>query len=748
MCSAPVQCHRARIPGPGVSARVSGFRAGPVLQGLRDHRGRRLLPGRLRPDRRRVRPPGPPRHRSPPPPQLRPRPGPQRRDGTGDRRLPDLPRRRRHPPPGGAPHHRRPARGDRRPRCPDVRLRADVLVGPERTQRPRGPARRGRTRLLPAGRPPRTAATPHGRLEQGVPPRVRRGRGVRLPARLLRGHPLDLPGADVRRVDRGTGRGLRLLPAAAARQHPLHHQRPALRHLRPVRPGLRVRRRPPRTLRMAAGAVPPDARPLLRGLRLPGPAPAPQPRRVLPPGHRLLPPLPHPGRPRPRRAQLRHGLMRLGARRTYRALAASRRIGDGLRRGAAALRRAVRGAALQAHYRIQLRLPLRPRDAVFAAHGGGGYACSPAAIEAKARELVPGLRTMWICRPVDAHTVPTATRRLTPGTFAYWSALARSAYLVNNVGFDRRLVKRRGQILLQTHRGTPLRTVGTDLLDRPAAAGRTDFEQLLRDVDKWDFALSANPHTTLVRERAYPSAYTTLEYGSPRNDVYHRTGPADVARLRETLGIPAGTTALLHAPTHRDYRRVQRPALDLERLIRVLGPRFVILDRAPRGRGGRGSRTRTVTTHPRIIDVTGHPSLETLALAADALLTDYSSLMFDYVNLDRPVILHLEDIEAYEAARGTYFDITAFPPGVVARSQDELFDIFATDHWRGSRSAQLRAAFRARFCPYDDGNAAERVVRRVFLGETDGLPLPVPSSARRAVVPAQHHQAGARTARG
>ncbi|MEW1582188.1 bifunctional glycosyltransferase family 2 protein/CDP-glycerol:glycerophosphate glycerophosphotransferase [Streptomyces microflavus] len=455
-----------------------------------------------------------------------------------------------------------------------------------------------------------------------------------------------------------------------------------------------------------------------------------------------------PGAPAPRRAQLRHGLMRLGARRTYRALAASRRVGDGLRRGAAALRRAVRGAALQAHYRIQLRLPLRPRDAVFAAHGGGGYACSPAAIEAKARELVPGLRTMWICRPVHAHTVPTATRRLTPGTFAYWSALARSAYLVNNVGFDRRLVKRRGQILLQTHRGTPLRTVGTDLLDRPAAAGRTDFEQLLRDVDKWDFALSANPHTTLVRERAYPSAYTTLEYGSPRNDVYHRTGPADVARLRETLGIPAGTTALLHAPTHRDYRRVQRPALDLERLIRVLGPRFVILDRAPRGRGGRGSRTRTATTHPRIIDVTGHPSLETLALASDALLTDYSSLMFDYVNLDRPVILHLDDIEAYEAARGTYFDITAFPPGVVARSQDELFDIFATDHWRGSRSAQLRAAFRARFCPYDDGNAAERVVRRVFLGETDGLPLPVPPSARRAVVPAQHHQAGARVARG
>ncbi|MGA6172793.1 bifunctional glycosyltransferase/CDP-glycerol:glycerophosphate glycerophosphotransferase [Streptomyces sp. NPDC012600] len=452
-----------------------------------------------------------------------------------------------------------------------------------------------------------------------------------------------------------------------------------------------------------------------------------------------------PGAPAPLPAQLRHGLMRLGARRTYRALAASRRLGHELSRGAAALRRAVRSAALQAHYRIQLLLPLRSRDAVFATRGHGAYACGPAAIEAKARELVPGLRTAWLCRPVHAHTVPTGTQPLAPGTFAYWSALARAKYLVNNADFDRRLVKRRGQILLQTHRGTPLRTIGTDLLDRPAAARDTDFEQLLRTVDTWDFALSANPHSTLVRERAYPSAYTTLEYGSPRTDVYHRTGPAEVARLRETLGIPAGATALLHAPAHRDYRRVQRPVLDLELLVRVLGPQFVILERAPRtpNGSGSGSRTRT-TTHPRIIDVSGHPSPETLALASDALITDYSSLMFDYVNLDRPVVLHLDDIEAYEAARGTYFDITSFPPGVVARSQDELFDIFTTDHWRGSRSAQLRAAFRARFCPYDDGHAAERVVRRVFLGETDGLPLPVPPSARRAVFPAQQNPAGAR----
>ncbi|MFD9910343.1 CDP-glycerol glycerophosphotransferase family protein, partial [Streptomyces sp. NPDC059063] len=69
------------------------------------------------------------------------------------------------------------------------------------------------------------------------------------------------------------------------------------------------------------------------------------------------------------------------------------------------------------------------------------------------------------------------------------------------------------------------------------------------------------------------------------------------------------------------------------------------------------------------------------------------------------------------------------PPGAVARGEDELTDIFASGHWRGSRSAQLRAAFRERFCPHDDGRVGERVVRRVVFGEVG--PRVVPLSERR-----------------
>ncbi|MFE1927723.1 bifunctional glycosyltransferase/CDP-glycerol:glycerophosphate glycerophosphotransferase [Streptomyces asoensis] len=445
-----------------------------------------------------------------------------------------------------------------------------------------------------------------------------------------------------------------------------------------------------------------------------------------------------PGAAVPLRSRLRHTLVHFGVHRTYRVLQASMTVRRRTHKAVSKLTRALRAAVLQAHYRVQLRLPLRADRAVFAAYWGRGHSCNPGALEAAFRTFAPHVRTAWIAHPEHRRAVPPGPRHVRPGTAAYWTALARSKYLVNNVNFDRRLVKRPGQVFVQTQHGTPLKHMGLDLQERPAAARGTDFAELLKGVDKWDYLLSANRHTTLTWERVYPGSYETLEYGFPRNDVFQRATPQDVARLRESLGIPRDTVALLYAPTHRDYRRVQRSPLDLERVLRRLGPRFVILARAHYWQ-----QEPLVRQVPGVIDVTGHPSVESLCLASDALVTDYSSLMFDYAGLDRPLVIHAEDWEAYDAARGTYFDLRASPPGPVAGNEDELVDIFTSGHWRGSRSNRLRAAFRERFCPHDDGRAAERVVRRVVLGETllpPVVPLaerrPVPSAAASAAMPA------------
>ncbi|MFC0602158.1 bifunctional glycosyltransferase/CDP-glycerol:glycerophosphate glycerophosphotransferase [Streptomyces palmae] len=429
------------------------------------------------------------------------------------------------------------------------------------------------------------------------------------------------------------------------------------------------------------------------------------------------------------RPRVRSMLLRLGACRAFNLVHAVRRGRRRIATLAQAVRRTLRGAALHGYYLLQRCLPVDQRLAVFAAYWHRGYACNPAALEEAVRRLAPHIRTAWITTPRYAHTLPAGVQRLQPGSAAYWAALARARYLVNNVNFTDRLRKRPEQVHLQTHHGTPLKHMGLDLQDHPAAARGMDFERLLRRVDRWDHSLSANRHSTLTWERVYPSTYTTLEYGYPRNDIFQRATAEDVLRIRDALGIEPGITALLYAPTHRDYQRVFTPRLDLARLAHALGPGFVLLVRAhyfhPDG-------LRGPYDDGRIIDVSAHPRVEELCLASDALLTDYSSIMFDYANLDRPIVLHADDWEPYRAARGVYLDITAAPPGPVTRTEDELIELFSGDAWRDAESARLRAAFRARFCPYDDGRAAERVVRRVFLGEPEEtLPRVVPPSERR-----------------
>jgi CDP-glycerol glycerophosphotransferase len=92
--------------------------------------------------------------------------------------------------------------------------------------------------------------------------------------------------------------------------------------------------------------------------------------------------------------------------------------------------------------------------------------------------------------------------------------------------------------------------------------------------------------------------------------------------------------------------------------------------------------------------------------------------MFDYAVLDRPIVIHAPDWEAYTTLRGVYFDLTAEHPGVVTRTEAEVVDALRTGAFTES-AARARAAFRTRFCALDDGRAAERVVRRVWLGERE-----------------------------
>ncbi|MFE1042680.1 CDP-glycerol glycerophosphotransferase family protein, partial [Streptomyces sp. NPDC058832] len=305
-------------------------------------------------------------------------------------------------------------------------------------------------------------------------------------------------------------------------------------------------------------------------------------------------------------------------------------------------------------------------------------------------------------------------------------------FLVNNVNWPWAVPKRPDSVHIHTHQGTPLKYMGADLLGRPGARHGLDVPQMLRRADRWDHSLVAGRYAERMWERAYPCHFASARTGSPRNDVLVNAGPQAGRRTRERLGVPEGHTVVLYAPTRREYRRggyVER--FDPARLAADLGEGHTLVVRLhPSLATGPARGMGLAELHRRgvLIDATDEPHVEDLMLASDLLITDYSALMFDYVLLDRPVLIHADDWAAYTASRGAYFDITAEAPGHVSRSYRELAWLLASGAWRDEEAARLRSAFRARFCEYEDGRAAERVVRTLLLGEPMPEPAGVPGA--------------------
>ncbi|MCZ7426076.1 bifunctional glycosyltransferase family 2 protein/CDP-glycerol:glycerophosphate glycerophosphotransferase [Micromonospora sp. WMMA1949] len=438
--------------------------------------------------------------------------------------------------------------------------------------------------------------------------------------------------------------------------------------------------------------------------------------------------LPPEGYPVPPGAEgLKHRLVAAGRWRTFSALREAHQAGETARRTARRARRRVtpvvrrtarraRDLALGEYYRAELHRPVDPTLAVYAAYWYRGYSCNPAAIYEAARRLAPQVRGVWIVRRDRVAALPPGVEYVVAGSREYHRVLARARWLVNNVNFPDFVRKRPGSVHVQTHHGTPVKVMGLDQQRYPVGAMGMNFAGLLRRVDRWDYSITSNSFSTQMWERAYPADYTTLEVGYPRNDRLALATAEDRGQVRAALGIAPDEYVVLYAPTHREHLPGWRPPFDPDRMLDVLGPRGRLLmrshyfhdrERHPRGPAADG-----------VLDVSAYDRVEDLYLAADVLITDYSSAMFDYAVLDRPIVVYAPDWDAYRVARGVYFDLLAEPPGAVALDFPGLLDLFRCGAVDDEAAERARTAFRSRFCALDDGHAAERVVRRVFLGET------------------------------
>lgn len=369
-----------------------------------------------------------------------------------------------------------------------------------------------------------------------------------------------------------------------------------------------------------------------------------------------------------------------------------------------------RNRAKLSYYRAQLRRPIVEDLAVYASYWESGFACNPKAIYTAAARTRPNLHGVWVVKASKISEIPPGVDYVIKGSFPYLKLMATAKYFVNNVNFPTEIVKRPGQIYVQTNHGTPLKKMGLQLQDHPVGASGMSFGQLLKRCDRWDYLLSANRYSSEVWEQAYPAFFKTLEVGSPRNDRLVNSTPTDRTAIRESLDIPAEKIAILYAPTFRDWAKGgAQPEVDLDQLSHALGDDYIILVRGHYLRPKSKALGR-LASEGAIRDVHSYGPVEDLLIASDVLLTDYSSIMFDFANLKRPIVLYANDWDTYSRVRGVNFDVTANPPGVVASTMDQLIKSFLNGTYKGTEATELREKFTNRFCTFEKGTAAERAI--------------------------------------
>lgn len=321
------------------------------------------------------------------------------------------------------------------------------------------------------------------------------------------------------------------------------------------------------------------------------------------------------------------------------------------------------------------------------------------------------------------------------GSDEYHRAYARAGtWIVNSVA-PTYLMPTAEQVYLQTWHGTPLKRLGCDI---PRGTRNAMFS--VAGIHRWYRAegrrmthlVSPSPFATEKLSTAFAippelRERIVIEEGYPRNDVLavHTDHQAEAIRAR--LGIPADKRAILYAPTWRDDSHDAKSgytfdvAADFEKLRAELGDDHVILFRAHYLVANTFDFSRF---EGFVFDVSHVNDVNDLYLVSDLLVTDYSSVFFDYAILDRPIVFYMYDLESYsDELRGFYLELDDLP-GPIVRTEAELIAAVRGSRQEPASEAERRRVFRERFSPLDDGHAAERVLSRI-------MPSPAPAQSSR-----------------
>lgn len=350
-------------------------------------------------------------------------------------------------------------------------------------------------------------------------------------------------------------------------------------------------------------------------------------------------------------------------------------------------------------------LPKNKNKAVCQSFYGRGYSDSPRAIAEELRKR--NWEVYWVVKgEAEAKTLPEGVTPLLLDSPEAIFHLCTAGVWVDNCRKWAYTQKRGSTLYVQTWHGFPLKRIEGD------AEGALDpsyVKAAKKDSKLADLFLSDSEFLTDIYHRAFWYDGPVLENGFPRNDVLVHGGPAAEEHARKALGLDSDTHLMLYAPTFRKDFGLSAYDVDYERVVKALEQRFggkwLLLARLHPNIADKASE---LNLDPKFIrNASDYPDIQDLYLISDALLTDYSSVMFDYLPTSKPCFLYSNDLSAYRGDRNFTFDLEKLPYAR-AESNDELEQLILG--YSDERQTAAVKQFTDEFGINTDGNAAELCV--------------------------------------
>ena len=378
-------------------------------------------------------------------------------------------------------------------------------------------------------------------------------------------------------------------------------------------------------------------------------------------------------------------------------------------------------------YRIFYRfITINSKTVLFVSYHGRGYLCNPKAIHEYMSqcEVYRDYQFIWALKKDHYVDIPNA-KVIRYNSLLFYYYLARSKYWVFNCKMPAYLMKKKNQIYLQTWHGTPLKRLAHDINIGSSATfyrSQVTKDQMTKSYDidrkKYDYFLSPSAFATGKFISSFQlTANQILEVGYPRNDFLTNITEEKIRQLKQKYNLPQDKKIILYAPTWRDNSYNSKGytydiQVDFEYWKSKLYPNYVVLFKP----------------HYLITNQYEYPDLNNflyfmkedtdineLYVISDVLITDYSSVFFDFAILRRPILFYMYDLEEYkENIRGFYLDVPTDLPGEVITEEDELIHRLENLEIYFHQYIDKLKNFNQVYNSYQDGMCSKKVVEAVI----------------------------------